>query len=123
MRFDRLLARLDPDGHRVRSPLETRLHDFLRARGFPPWESNVSLRLGGEIIKPDVLWREQRVIVEADGRDPHLAPLTFASDRRRDRRARVGGWEPVRVTSVDLDEHADELESDLWTILGLPPRH
>jgi predicted transcriptional regulator of viral defense system/very-short-patch-repair endonuclease len=119
--FRRLLGRLGIAG-RVRSPLEVRLHRFLDARGFPPWESNVRLRIGGEWIEPDVLWREQRVIVEADGRGPHLAPLTFASDRRRDRRVRVEGWEPVRVTEDDLDLRPDELESDLRAILGAARR-
>jgi very-short-patch-repair endonuclease len=120
--FRRLLALLDPDGHRVRSPLEIRLHRFLRTRAFPPWESNVRIRLGADWIEPDVLWRAERVTVEADGRDPHLAPLTFDSDRRRDRRLRVEGWQPVRVTSVDLDLRPDELEADLRALLALPSR-
>lgn len=115
--FRRLLAGLGIGG-RVRSPLEVRLHEFLSARGFPPWESNVRIRIGEEWIEPDVLWRDQRVIVEADGRGSHLAPLTFDSDRRRDRRARVEGWEPVRVTDRDLDHRPDELEGDLRAILG-----
>ena len=117
--FRVLLAAIDPEGREVRSPLEVRLNAFLRARGFPAWESNASLRIGDELIRPDVLWRPQRVIVEADGRDPHLAPQTFAGDRRRDRRARVEGWEPVRVTSVDLDVRPDELDADLRALLGL----
>lgn len=119
--FRRLLARLGVAG-RVRSPLEVRLHEFLCARGFPPWESNVRLRVGEEWIEPDVLWRDQRVIVEADGRGPHLAPLTFDSDRRRDRRARVEGWEPVRVTDADLRVRPDELDADLRALLGLTRR-
>jgi predicted transcriptional regulator of viral defense system len=120
--FRRLLTLLDPDDHRVRSPLEIRLHRFLRTRAFPTWESNARLRLGAEWIEPDVLWRAERVIVEADGRDPHLAPVTFDSDRRRDRRLRVEGWQPVRVTSVDLDRRPDELEADLRALLALPSR-
>ena len=116
--FWRLLAELDPEGRDVRSPLETRLNAFLRARGFPPWEQNALLVIGGERIRPDVLWREQRVIVEADGRDPHLSPLTFDSDRRRDRRLRVEGWQPVRVTSRDLSRRPDELEADLRALLS-----
>ena len=117
--FRVLLDQIDPEGREVRSGLEVRLNAFLRTRGFPPWESNATLRIGTETIRPDVLWRSQRVIVEADGRDPHLAPLTFASDRRRDRRVRVEGWEPVRVTSVDLDRRPDELDADLRSLLGL----
>jgi very-short-patch-repair endonuclease len=117
--FRRLLAELDPAGRDVRSPLETRLNAFLRARGFPAWESNAILVVGGETISPDVLWREQRVAVEADGRDPHLAPLTFDSDRRRDRRLRVEGWQPVRVTDRDLKHRPDELDADLRALLRL----
>ena len=119
--FRRLLATLDPEDRRIRSPLEARLSAFLRARRFPPWEQNVRLEIGGETIEPDVLWRHERVVVEADGRDPHLAPLTFASDRRRDRRLRVEGWEPVRVTSEDLDSRPDELDADLRSLLGISP--
>ena len=119
--FRLLLARLDPDGRIIRSPLEARLNAFLRDRGFPAWETNVRLRIGADVIEADVLWREQRVIVEADGRDPHLSPLTFASDRRRDRRLSAEGWHPVRVTSRDLGPGADELDADLRAILGEPP--
>ena len=121
--FRRMLARIDPEGRTIRSRLEGRLNAFLREQGFPPWESNARIRVGGETIEPDVLWRRQRVVVEADGRDPHLAPLTFASDRRRDRRLRVEGWEPVRVTTVDLSDRPDELDTDLRALLGFgPPR-
>lgn len=115
--FDRLLATLDPEDRTIRSPLESRLARFLRERGFPPWESNVRLRVGTDVIEPDFLWRDQRVIVEADGRDAHLAPLTFASDRRRDRRLSAEGWHPVRVTSADLDVRPAELERDLWSLV------
>ena len=96
----------------------SRLNVFLRKRGFPPWKSNVRMRVGEDVIEPDVLWRKQRVIVEADGRDPHLAPLALASDPRRDRRLSAEGWRPVRVTSSDLDERPDEFEQGLWTLLA-----
>lgn len=117
-RFRRLLDRLDPQGRRVRSPLEVRVGDFLRERGFPDWEQNARIRIGDDVIEPDFLWRSRRVYVEADGRDPHLAPLTFDSDRRKDRRGRVEGWMPVRVTWDDMDLRRDELEQDLRALLG-----
>lgn len=117
--FRRLLDRLDPEGRRVRSPLEVAMGQFLRERGFPPWEQNVRLQIGEDIVEPDFLWRPQRVIVETDGRGPHQAPLTFTSDRRKDRRARVEGWQPVRVTWDDLDFGPDELDADLRVLLGL----
>ncbi len=116
-RFRRVLDRLDLEGRRVRSPLEVAVGEFLRERDFPPWEQNARLVIAGEVVEPDFLWREQRVILEADGRDPHLAPLTFDSDRRKDRRARAAGWQPVRATWADLDR-LDELEQDLRALLG-----
>ena len=115
--FVRLLTALDPDGRVIRSPLEDRLDEFLRNRGFPAWESHQRLRIGPDLIEPDVLWRTQMVIVEADGRDPHLAPLTFASDRRRDRRLSALGWKPVRITTADIESRPDELAADLRAIL------
>lgn len=120
--FARLLATLGEDGRILRSPLEDRLDLFLRCRQFPPYETNQRLRVGADVIEPDVLWRLQRVIVEADGRDPHLSPLTFASDRRRDRRLSARGWKPVRVTTQDLVSRPDELEADLRAILESAPR-
>lgn len=118
--FRKLLDRIDPEGRRVRSPLEVAAADFMRARGFPPWVQNEAIDIDGETVVPDFLWREQRVYVEADGRDPHLAPLTFDSDRRKDRRARVRGWLPVRITWDDLDRRPDELEADLRALLAAP---
>ena len=50
--FRVLLAAIDPEGREVRSPLEVRLNAFLRARGFPAWESNASLRIGAETDPP-----------------------------------------------------------------------
>jgi very-short-patch-repair endonuclease/predicted transcriptional regulator of viral defense system len=120
--FARLLGVLDPDGRMIRSPLEGRLNAFLHARRFPPWETNQRLRIGADLIEPDVLWRDRRVIVEADGRDPHLAPLTFTADRRRDRRLSARGWRPVRITTSDLEARPDELEADLRAILESAPR-
>lgn len=117
--FRRLLAAIDPEGREIRSRLEAGLNAFLRRRGYPPWEQNVPLTIGADRIRPDVVWRERRVIVEADGRDPHLAPLTFASDRRRDRRLQVEGWHPVRATWEDLGRGAREFDADLRSLLGL----
>jgi len=117
--FRRLLATLDPEGREIRSPPEGRLNAFLRARGFPPWQQNVPLLIGTDRIVPDVLWSEQRVTVEYDGRDPHLAPVTFVSDRRRDRRLQAEGWHPVRATAADLGAGAEEFDADLRVLLGL----
>ncbi len=46
----------------------------------------------------DFLWHAQRLIVEADGRDPHTTRKAFESDRLRDQRLMLLGWRVVRFT-------------------------
>jgi hypothetical protein len=46
----------------------------------------------------DFLYREQRVVVEVDGRDVHTTRRAFHSDRRRDQRLMLLGWRVVRFT-------------------------
>jgi hypothetical protein len=46
----------------------------------------------------DLLYRRQRLIAEADGRDPHTIRNAFSSDRRRDARLMLLGWRVVRFT-------------------------
>jgi hypothetical protein len=53
---------------------------------------------GGPAIKPDFMWRDQRLIVETDGEKPHGTRQTFESDRRRDQRLLLAGWRVVRIT-------------------------
>jgi very-short-patch-repair endonuclease len=44
----------------------------------------VKLRVAGKHIEADCVWREQRLIVELDGRDAHHSLPAFESDRARD---------------------------------------
>jgi very-short-patch-repair endonuclease len=58
-------------------------------------------------IRPDFVWRAQRVVVEADGFGTHKTRHAFEDDRRRDQRLISAGWRPVRVTQRQLkDERA-----------------
>ncbi|MFB9527772.1 endonuclease domain-containing protein [Nonomuraea roseola] len=59
-------------------------------------------------IRPDLLWREARVIVEIDD-DSHLRPEKFAADRQRDVRLQRDGFVVLRFTS-----HA--VLSDPWSV-------
>lgn len=107
---------------RTESPLEDRFLGFLDARGFARPELNPHLNLGaGGFIRPDCLWRAQRLIVELDGRDSHQRQRTFESDRRRDRRLAAAGFRPIRVTDAQLHDAPAELDADLRA-LGVPRR-
>lgn len=84
----------------VESLLERRFVTALRDAGVPEPERQVVLELGdgGPGIRVDFMWREQRLILETDGRETHGTAGAFESDRRRDQRLVAAGWRPVRVT-------------------------
>ena len=88
--------------------LEERLYDICRRAGVPKPELNVWIPLEGEMVKPDFLWRAERLIVETDGWATHGTRRAFEDDRRRDRRLRLAGWEVVRFTWRDVEREPDE---------------
>lgn len=45
-----------------------------------------------------------------------MRPRNFDSDRLRDRRLSARGWDPVRVTELQLMGDADGLEDDLRSL-------
>ena len=87
-----------------RTPTESELEEaFLalcRRLGLPEPEVNRWIDLGdGEpMIRGDFVWREQRVIVETDGGKFHGTGQARERDPRRDQRAILAGWTPLRTT-------------------------
>jgi hypothetical protein len=73
---------------------------------------------GGGHAQPDFVWREQRLIVETDGRAAHTTRHAFEHDRRRDQRLMLAGWRVMRVTWRQLTEEPEELARTLRTLLG-----
>src|SRR5206468_4058016 len=80
----------------TRSELEERFLTFLDAHGLPRPEVNVDLHLPDRWIQPDFLWRDQRLIVELDGRETHGTRAAFEHDRERDRILQAHGWRVIR---------------------------
>jgi predicted transcriptional regulator of viral defense system len=91
-----------------------------RAAGFPDPETNawVDLRDGEPMIRADFLWRELRVIVEADGFKTHGTRRSFESDRRRDQRAKVAGFDVVRVTERQLRRERRRIAQTIAAVLS-----
>ena len=87
---------------RTRSDAEARALEVLAAAGVPMPEVNAVV--AG--LEADLVWREQRLIVEIDG--PAYHRLADA-DRRRDRRWREAGYSVRRIRSPDVFEHPDRL--------------
>jgi hypothetical protein len=83
--------------------LEERFLAICRAAGLPKPEVNSWIQLEDGAVKADFLWRAERLVVETDGWEAHGTRRAFENDRRRDRRLRLAGWEPVRFTWWDIE--------------------
>ncbi len=73
---------------------------------------------GGPLLRPDAVWRAQRVAVEVDGERFHLTRRAFQDDRLRDQRLTAAGWRVIRTTARQLRERPDELAAVLRTLLA-----
>lgn len=92
----RLRALLKHEGDRgaTRSDAERRLRALIDQGRLPPPQFNQWLH--GCLV--DAVWRDLKVVVEADGFGPHGHRAKFESDRRRDQVLAAEGWVVVRIT-------------------------
>lgn len=83
---------------RVRSRLEARLLPLLIEEGLPAPRTNVKLRVEGRQLEVDMLWDEQRLVIETDGEETHGTSAAFQRDRWRDQLLIAAGYRTARVT-------------------------
>jgi len=98
----------------VNSEFEMRFLDFIARAGLPRPAVNVAV-LGYQC---DMVWHDQRLIVELDGHASHKTRDVFESDRERDRVLAVAGWHVIRVTWRQLVGQPDALRADLRRLLA-----
>ena len=77
----------------------------------------VDLGDGDPAIWADFVWRPQRVIVETDGRTFHGSQQARERDTRRDQRAVLAGWKPIRTTWPQVMNRPRELERTLIALV------
>ncbi|QIK84261.1 endonuclease domain-containing protein [Sanguibacter sp. HDW7] len=97
------------------SEAEELMHALLRRAGITGWEANTRIDLPGLRVRPDVVFRAARVVIEVDGRRTHASRLV--ADHRRDAALTAAGWTVVRVTWWDLVERPDALIAQIRQIL------
>lgn len=90
---------LGSEGTRTRSDLEDAFLALWRRYRLPPPETNV--KLGRWEV--DFLWREQRLVVEADFFGYHRGSVAFEDDHARDLDLRRSGYIVHRYTDVQLE--------------------
>jgi very-short-patch-repair endonuclease len=87
------------ESDRTRSDLETAFLALFRRHHFPPPEVNVELGRW----EVDFLWREQRVIVEADFFAYHRGSVAWEDDHARDLDLHAAGYTVLRFTDTQLE--------------------
>jgi hypothetical protein len=102
----RFLATLSArSGPAMESHPELVVAEGLRARGVPVEAQTTWLDLpGGGRARIDLSVPELRWGVEVDVHPEHLGLEGTTSDKRRDRRCHLLGWEIERLTAVDLED-------------------
>ena len=88
--------------------------ELIRAARLPMPESNVQLH-GHEV---DLLWREQRLVVEIDGYAFHSSRSSFERDRRKDRELAAKGYRVIRVTWRQLTDEPTAVVATLAAALA-----
>jgi very-short-patch-repair endonuclease len=97
----------------TRSELERRFLRLCGDAGLPRPQTNIWLREQ----EVDVVWPDQRLVVELDGYAYHHTRAAFERDRERDARLQVAGYRVLRVTHRRLMEEPPSLINALRSLL------
>ncbi len=95
-----LLRAYDPRWQETRSGLELRMLDIVRDHGLP--QPAVNAWVAGR-WEADLLWSDQRLIVEVDGGVVHGTASARSHDAVRDRALRRLGYRVLHVNEAELD--------------------
>jgi len=67
--------------------------------------------------RPDMLWRETRLVVELDGRDAHSTTAQLAADARREAELRQLGFTVVRFSWWQVHHDAEAVAARVRSLL------
>ncbi len=100
-----------------------------RAAGLSDPEVNVFIDPGdGErAVEGDLVWREQRLIIQLDGHRFHYTRQAFERDRRNDQRLMAAGWRVLRITWKQLKNEPERIRRTILKVMARasdppPPR-
>jgi very-short-patch-repair endonuclease len=113
-----ILDELHPETRRTRSELERMFLRMCRKGGLPTPEVNVALQVSGRRLKPDFLWRDEGLIVEADSRRFHDTDSAFQHDRRREQLLQLAGWRVSRCTWEQVEREPRRLTETIHALLA-----
>jgi very-short-patch-repair endonuclease len=91
----------------VRSLFEAKLLPLIAAAGLPTPRINARVRTEERVLEVDLLWPEQRLVVEADSRRHHAIEVAFERDHRRTRELIAADYEVLRVSWREAEREPD----------------
>jgi very-short-patch-repair endonuclease len=112
-----ILDELHPETRRTRSELERMFLRMCVQGGLPAPDVNVSLSVGRRRLKPDFLWRDAGLIVEADSRRFHDTDSAFQNDRQREQLLQLAGWRVSRCTWEQVEREPQRLAQTIRSLL------
>ncbi len=116
-RLRMLLDGIHPQTKRTRSDLELLFLEMCTRAGLPEPEVNVKLNVGDRFLKPDFLWRDAGLIIEADSRRYHDTDSAFQIDRKREQRLMLAGWRVARCTWEQVEHEPRQLAETIRRLL------
>lgn len=101
----------------TRNDFEELFVRLIDAHGLHRPRFNADVAVAGRFVCADCLWRQERLIVELDGRATHGTHKAFEDDRERDRLLLTDGWRVMHVTWRQLRDDGPRIAADLRTAL------
>jgi very-short-patch-repair endonuclease len=93
----------------VRSLFEAKLLPLVAKAGLPMPRINAPVRTAERILEVDLLWDDERFVVEADSRRHHGAEVAFERDRKRDLELMEVHYEVLRVTWKQVEREPQKV--------------
>ncbi|TXK18401.1 hypothetical protein [Homoserinibacter sp. GY 40078] len=87
---------------RADSPAESRIRLAIHHARLPRPAVNTAVRVGSEVIHPDLVWAQSRVMLEYEGDHHRTDRRQWRYDIRRYANARAAGWVVIQATGDDL---------------------
>jgi very-short-patch-repair endonuclease len=116
-----VLDEIHPATGKTRSELERSFLRMCSRASFPEPEVNATLDVGGRRYRPDFLWRDAGLIVEADSRRFHDTDSAFLSDRQREQQLQLARWRVSHCTWEQVEHGPAALVEVIRGLLEQPP--
>jgi very-short-patch-repair endonuclease len=93
----------------VRSLFEAKLLPLVAAANLPMPRINAPVRTAERVLEVDLLWGDERFVVEADSRRHHATEVAFERDRKRDLDLMEVHYEVLRVTWKQVEREPQKV--------------